>query len=275
MDNSIHSKLSTLVPACVLLAALIPGSSQAQGADFPTPLVFQAAGPNAAAIQSSVDAYRAALGDPNGSDPGPLAAGRREINWDGGGSDVTTDPVTPFEGFLDSRGALFTTPGDGLTQAPPEGGPQGGLAGLFDNPSYGTAFATFSPLRLFAPVGSNVTEAFFFIPGSDGTEPASVTGFGAVFTDVDRPDGSKKRRKGSTRIEYFGLDGKLVFTSFVPASPGDGGLSFFGIVFDEALVTRVRITTGSVALGSDDGGKVDVVAMDDFLYGEPQPAQVQ
>src|SRR5262245_13396153 len=108
MDNSMHSKLSILVPAFGLLVALAPGSSDAQEADFPPPLVFQAAGPNAAAIQGSVDAYRAALGDPNGSEPGPLPGGRREINWDGGGSDATTDPVTPFEVFLDSRGAQFT-----------------------------------------------------------------------------------------------------------------------------------------------------------------------
>ena len=64
-------------------------------------------------------------------------------------------------------------------------------------------------------------------------------GFGAVFTDVDQPDGSgpsKKRgnRGASTLIEYFDADGKVLFSSFVPASPGDGSLSFFGIVFDDA-----------------------------------------
>ena len=51
--------------------------------------VFQAAGPTAASIQGTVDAYRAALGDPNNGN-GPAAAdptGRREINWDGGGCD--------------------------------------------------------------------------------------------------------------------------------------------------------------------------------------------
>ena len=49
--------------------------------------------------------------------------------------------------------------GTGLSQAPPSGGPQGGLATLFNNPTYGTIFSTFSPLRLFTPVDSNVTEA--------------------------------------------------------------------------------------------------------------------
>jgi hypothetical protein len=245
--------------------------------DFVPPVVFQAAGPTADSIQSSVDAFRAALGDPNnGNAPGPLASGRREINWDGGGGvDATTAPVTPFNVFLNTRGGQFTTPGTGLSQAPPSGGPQGGLAALFDNPTYGTIFSTFSPLRLFTPVGSNITDGLFFIPGTNGAAPATLSGFGAVFTDVDQPDGSRRdkkdrRREASTRIEYFDADGKQLFSSFVPASPGDGSLSFFGIVFDDARIARVLITTGDVAPGPDDDAENDIVMMDDFLYGEPQ-----
>lgn len=113
----------------------------------------------------------------------------------------------------------------------------------------------------------------FFVPGSGGDIPATTTGFGAVFTDVDQPDGSKKHgnRKASTLIEYFGAYGDRLFSSFVPASPGDGSLSFFGIVFDDARVARVRIRSGDVAPGPDDDRKQDIVVMDDFIYGEPQP----
>ena len=67
------------------------------------------------------------------------------------------------------------------------------------------------------------------------------------------------------------MDGTLLFSSFVPASPGDGSLSFFGIVFDDARIAWVRITSGNVAPGPDDDAKQDIVVMDDFLYGEPQP----
>ena len=128
-------------------------------------------------------------------------------------------------------------------------------------------------MRLFTPVGSNITEARFFVPGTAGAEPATVSGFGAVFTDVDEPDGidPHKQRGASTRLEYYDADDKLIFSSFVPASPGDGGLSFFGLVFDDARIARVRITTGNVAPGPDDDEKHDIVMMDDFLYGEPQP----
>jgi hypothetical protein len=235
-------------------------------------LVFQAAGPNAESIQGTVDAFRAALGEPNnGNTLQSLASGRREINWDGGGSTDTTEPVNPFIVFLNTRGARFTTPGIGLSQAPPAGGNQGGLAVLFENPTYGTAFSTFSAPRLFTPVGSRFTDAWFFVPGTAGGTPATVTGFGAVFTDVDEPDG-QRGAKHSTRIDYFDVDGRRLFTGLVPASPGEGGLAFFGIVFEDARIFRVRITTGDSRPGPDDGKK-DIVMMDDFLYGEPQPLE--
>jgi hypothetical protein len=259
-----------------LFMALVPICQAAQSQnpnDFAPPSVFQAAGTTASSIQSSVDQFRAALGDPNNGNTGPHASGRREINWDGGNPNIiaTTDPVTPFNVFLNTRGAQFTTQGIGLSQATPSG-----LAVLFGNPTYGATFSTFSPSRLFTPVGSNITEALFFQPGTNGAVPATVSGFGAVFTDVDKPDGSgpsKKRgnRGASTLIEYFGADGKVLFSSFVPASPGDGTFSFFGIVFDEPLIARVRITTGDTVPGPDDDEKQDIVMMDDFIYGEPQP----
>ena len=71
-------------------------------------------------------------------------------------------------------------------------------------------------------------------------------------------------------MDYYDADGKRIFSGFVPASPGDGSLSFFGIVFEDARIARVRITTGNTALGPDDDEKHDIVMMDDFLYGEPQ-----
>jgi hypothetical protein len=180
--------------------------------------------------------------------------------------------------FLNTRGSQFTTPGLGLSQAPASGGPQGKLAVLFGNPTYGTIFRTFSPSRLFTPVGSNITEASFFIPGTNGTVPATVRGFGAVFTDVDQPDGSGPggkhgNRRASTLIEYFDQNPRLLFSSSVPASPGDGSLSFFGIVFDDARIASVRIETGDVAPGPNDDRRHDIVVMDDFIYGEPQLLQ--
>jgi len=241
--------------------------------------VFQAAGPSTSSIQSSVDQYRATVGAPNNGNGPSAVTGRREINWDGGSTINETTAVAgnPFSGFLITRGALFTTPdGTGFVQAPAgtDVAP-GGLAGVFGNPTYKTSFRAFSASRLFSAIGGRVTDVNFFVPGG-GNVPATVSGFGAVFTDVDQPNGSgpaQKRgnRKASTLIEYYGANGELLFSSFVPASPGDGGFSFFGIVFPDARIARVRITSGDVAPGPDDSVKQDVVMMDDFIYGEPRP----
>jgi hypothetical protein len=263
----------------LLMVLAVSESAQAQP-DRPTPLVFQAAGPDAASIQSAVDAFRASLGDNNLNNPGPLQKGRREINWDGGNPNVmdTTAPVNPFVVFLNTRGSQFKTPGLGLSQAPPSGGPQGGLAVLFGNATYATTFRAFSASRLFTPVGSNITEASFSIPGTNGNAIATVRGFGVVFTDVDQPDGSalssaRSNHKPSTLIEYFGKDGRLVFSSSVAASPGDGNLSFFAIKFDDARIALVRIKAGDVVPGPNDDKRHDIVMMDDFIYGEPQLLQ--
>jgi hypothetical protein len=258
----------------MLMAAALGALTMVMAAparDAAAQTVFQAAGPDAAAIQGAVDAYRAELGEPNnGNAAGPLAAGRREINWDGGGSTNTTDPVTPFDVFLNTRGARFTTPGQGLSQAPPSGGAQGGLEVLFNNPTYGETFQTFSAPRLFTPVGSRTTDGVFFLPGSAGSTPATVRGFGAVFTDVDQPNGTARGRH-STKIAYFDAGGQLIYTGLVPSAPGDRGLSFFGVVFDDARIARVQITTGDFRPGSNDGlFGLDIVMMDDFIYGEPQ-----
>jgi hypothetical protein len=95
-----------------------------------------------------------------------------------------------------------------------------------------------------------------------------------VFTDVDQPDGKPgsnlSNPRSSTFIQYFDRNGALIFTSFVPASPGNGNFSFFAIAFDDARIASVRIKTGDLAPGPNDDRQHDIVMMDDFIYGEPQ-----
>jgi hypothetical protein len=234
-------------------------------------IVFQAAGPDAASIQSVVDQFRGAFGGVNnGNAAGPLAEGRREINWDGGGSTATSPGPTPFDVFLNSRGARMTTPGSGFVQAPASG-----LAETFGNPSLATTFGFFSPVRLFAPVGSTITDVDFFRPGSGGTIPADVSGFGAVFADVDSPDGGgrgvrQSQRDASSAILYYDADGKLLYKSAIASSPGTATLSFFGIIFEDPRIAHVRIFTGRTVPKWGIDPRVDLVVMDDFIYGEPQ-----
>jgi hypothetical protein len=233
------------------------------------PIVFQAAGPSAASIQSSVDEFRAAIGGTNnGNAAGPLAAGRREINWDGGGSTATSPGPTPFTVFLNTRGALMETPGTGFVQAPASG-----LADTFHNPSLTNTFKAFSPVRLFAPLGSTVTDVTFFVPG--GGANAVTAGFGVVFADVDSPDGGGRRVRqskptASTQIGYYDTHGHLLYKSAIPSSPGPATLSFFGLLFPEPRIAFVRIITGREDPSRGLDPNTDLVVMDDFIYTEPQ-----
>jgi hypothetical protein len=266
MTNAIHK---IFVYAATALALAIPATAQVS--------VFQGSGPNAASLQSVVTEFRNALGANNGiavTGQPPIATGRREINWDGAGgaSTATSLGATPLDQFLEGRGTRFTTPGTGFVQAPASG-----LATVFGNPSYETIFKPFSNARLFAAVGSNITDVYFFVPGG-GEVPAATRGFGVVFTDVDLPDGSgpgEKRgnRHDSTLVEYYDASGNLLYSGFGAASPGDGSLSFLGVIVANPTVARVRIYSGNATPGVDDDGKADVVMMDDFIYGEPQRLQ--
>jgi hypothetical protein len=210
-------------------------------------------------ITDGVDAFRLVLGDPqNGATPSEQPAGRREINWDGVPAGVTnTDAFPPaFFNLNSRRGAVTSTPGSGLRVS------DNNFADV--NPAYAVEFQSFSPAKTFAAVGSNVVEVTFQVAGE--TKAAGVSGFGVVFSDVDRP--------GTATMELF--SGPLSLGTFeAPIRSDQDGQSFLGVVPDAGLlVTRVRITSGRGALGADvadvsAGGLLDLVVMDDFLYGEP------
>ena len=233
---------------------------------FGAAVVREATGPAPASIQAAVDQFRADLGGVNNGVGGTFASGRREINWDGVGDAVSSPNNLPANFFNSNspRGAVFQTPGTGFQVSAKTGNPT--LTPLrFGNinPGYPNEFQTFSPERLFTAIGSNVTDVVFFVPGS--TTPASVIGFGSVFTDVDSAT--------STTIQFFDQAGASLGIVAVPASlPGSQSLSFLGVSFNGGeRVGRVRITSGNAPLGPNDAPPgTDVVAMDDFLYGEPQ-----
>jgi len=225
-------------------------------------ITFSATGADVASITPTVNAFRAAIGGVNNANaPGPLGTGRREINWDGGGGVVATAPAgTPFNGFQNTRGALFTTPGTGFVQATPAGLDTffGRADGLYDS-----LFDAFSLERVFTPVASNIMDTTFFVPGTNGATPASVTAFGAVFSDVDLADISS--------LQFFDVNGASLGTFFVPAIAGaNNTFSFLAVRFDAGeLIARVRITTGNQVLGATNTAN-DQVVLDDFIFDEPQ-----
>lgn len=216
-------------------------------------------------ITGVVDQYRALLGENNGGDPGTKGpTGYREINWDTipdefsapnfYTSDFFNQPEAPR-----ARGIVLNTPGKGLMVSANASNPNGTLPRFGNiNPQYAELFKTFSEEKLFSPIGSNLVTITFFVPGSN--TPATVRGFGAVYTDVDTTH---------TAFEYFDKDGNSLGSFETPIA--DNGLSFLGVVFDEAIIASVEVRYGTGALGPDDGaGDVDVAVMDNFIFGEPQ-----
>src|SRR5688500_1312212 len=113
-------------------------------------------------------------------------------------------------------------------------------------------------------VGSNVIDVHFRVAGE--TTPAAVTGFGVVFSDVDRA--------GSATIEFFDRDGRSLGVLTAPVRSDAAGLSFAGARFAQPIVARARVTsrTGALGAGAKDvtaGGQRDLVVTDNFIYGEP------
>lgn len=207
-------------------------------------------------ITAALALFRTSLGgDSANRDPGEQPSGRREINWDGVSGvrlNVDTFPIDGFRG----RGQLFSTLGTGLRVS--DNNLTDVEAGL------GLQFAAFSPTKIFVPIGSPVIDVRYVVAGSDIA--AQVNGFGVVFSDVDRA--------GSTSLEFFDAAGTSLRKAFAPIRSDAAGHSFVGVVFQSAIVARVRIQVGdaAVAAGALDfsaGGANDLVATDDFIAGEP------
>jgi hypothetical protein len=237
-----------------------------------------AAGANPASIQAAVDQFRADLGPLNPNTAQSFGSGRREINWDGVPNNFASPNPIPGDFFntTSPRGLITTsTSGPVLT-----GGPlqpfqvsstlASGVPVRFGNinPTYTNEFQAFSGERIFTTTrGSNVVEITFRIPGTN--IPATVSGFGAVFTDVD---------SRSTIMQFYDDKGALLRSPNGPVDGVDKGLSFQGVSYNDGTrISKVVLVLGNVPLsaGTTDGaGDIfDVVAMDDFIYSEPHAAE--
>jgi hypothetical protein len=248
-----------------LAGALFGCSDEDYGPTPPPPLppppaatVFSASGD----IRAKVEEFRNALGPSNGTVSGEQATGRREINWDGAAA-IPFNNRNDFPGdFFNVNvnvGAIFTTSGTGLRND----------SLLFSevNPSYAAELGAFSPTKIFAPVGSNQLDQLFQVAGQ--SNPALVRGFGIVFNDVDVAD--------RTTIQLFAQDGSQLGTFVSPVRSDASGFTFVGITFPGAIIARARITlgTGAMSPAANDvsaGGSVDIVVLDNVIYGEPRDA---
>lgn len=247
--------LFSAIPFLLILVGVAPVATQ-----------FTGIGIDATALAPTVDAYKYELNNgggtaPTAPDPVNNPDGFRSINWDAAPESVSDPNFFPGDFFnanfnRRARGMGFTTTGVGflLSATLASGNPI--------NFGYGPEFTTFSPERLFSPLGSNVFDVHFFNPVNP-VQAALVDGFWAVFTDVELPN--------TTHMDYFDENNALLASIDVPEL--DKGLSFAGIHFDSegSVVSRVRVYLGNFELGITEGGPIDIVVMDDFIAGEMVP----
>ena len=220
-------------------------------------------------LQATVDHFRQLLGSKNnGNAPGPLHEGHRSVNWDGAG--VPFEMPGDFFKVNVPRGLETFVHGDAFRVSNPNNEPD--VDNLFDsvNPEAAKDFVAFTPNRLFTGLKGNVMRAEFTVPGRG--DPATVSGFGAVFVDVDQ--------KGTAMV-FVDEHKCLIKKVNVPVKKH--GLSFAGIVVTKKdgrpLRRKTAIQQVQMRLGNQiiDGGiddekkKKDIVVLDDFIYGEPQP----
>ncbi len=236
-------------------------------------MIFSDAGPDRASIEDTVDAFRDALGGLNPFVPENFDGGRRQIDWDAA-PDAISDP-NPFPGdFFNgdrapiARGIEFQETGDteGFALSSTEAS---GTPPTFGDP----AFEVFSEERLFTPVGGNTFDVFFFDPANNDV-PATSTGLGIIFSGVDDNQ--------FAAMSFFDLDGMLldlpgIDSNVLTAAEEPEGLSFIGVVFDDPVVAKVSVVSGSESflsngLFTESGG--DRIVMDDFIFGEPTPVPV-
>lgn len=235
-------------------------------------------GANPAAIQAIVDQFRTDLGALNPNTTQTFAGGRREINWDGVPDAFSAPNFFPANFFNSNspRGVVFGSPasntGNDTSNFIVSSTTASGTPVRFGNidASYSSIFQTFSAERLFTTRNgtdnSNIITIQFFIPGTN--IPAGVNGFGAVFCDVDS--------NVNAIMRVYGTDGRLL-TSPVSVGANNNGLSFLGVSFNAGeKIARVEIIAGNNTLksGTIDGvNGVDLIALDDFIYGEPHAIQ--
>lgn len=264
--KKIISLVNTTLLAMLLAVATISAA----------PVVRQGSGANTAGLQAIVDQFRTDLGGSNNGVGGSFTNGRREINWDGvpdGFAEPNNLPIDFFN-VNSPRGVIFNAvedaTGAGLNQFAVSSTTASGVPVRFGNlnASYSTIFTTFSAQRLFIARNTHILEVNFTIPGTN--IPATVSGFGVVFTDVDSVTGG-----GRSLIRVYDVNGRQLSGASAPAL--DNGLSFVGISFNAGeRIARVVIESGNAGLSSsntDGTNGVDVVAMDDFIYGEPRASQ--
>jgi streptogramin lyase len=227
----------------------------------------------AGTANAALNAFTAAIGGANnGANPPGRTGGFRAINWDavaldgtdfGGASTVIVPnnvvgiPVNRFQERGVEFEEVYAVSGDGFVSVNP------GVAGQFP---------AFSPTKTFAMFNDNTIDFNFVLPSTHTTPAIQAVsrGFGAIFLDVETPN--------TTSIEYF--NGTTSLGKFFVPPGSSGQAEFFGVLFQNPVITNVHIELGTATLfsfngttatsgPSDNPATTDLAVTDDFVYAEP------
>jgi hypothetical protein len=255
----------TTLIAAAFAAILLAGCDKDYDDDHtppppPPPVVVSASGDLTAALTQ----FRTVLGDPLNTTPNQTA-GRREVNWDGAPAAVTNNNTFPLDFFNSTDPAVGNARKRGLQYVGAVNSLRLDSSSFVEiDPSYADNFKAFSAKKAITSINSNITEIEFRVAGT--TTPASVKGFGVVFSDVDQDN--------YTTIQFY--DGNKSLGVFkAPTRSDANGHSFLGVQFPNDKITRIKITAGNGTLGVgvkdvSNGGNKDLVVFDDFFYSEPK-----
>lgn len=212
-------------------------------------------------ITNAVQEFRTILGELN-TVPGKTI-GRREINWDGvpdafAMQSLPIDFFNPIGSMANQslqRGLAYEAGGDFRVSSM-------SFAELSsETPSDLTAF---SGSKLFANSSAALWQVGFQVAAESTL--ASIDAFGAVFVGVDLANTSYLELLNGTQV---------LGRYYVPPHNSTSNFSFVGVHFKNTRFTHVRIAHGNASIKSGEkdiskGGTKDVVALDDFIYSEPQ-----
>jgi hypothetical protein len=241
------------VLVALILCILVIGCKKERAED--KALVFSASGD----ITAKLTEFRNLLGNLNNTTG--LTSGRREVNWDGvpdslEGKSIPGDffnPTEPGSQVSLQRGLVYAIADNARVS-------KTGFSDINSNAS--SEFSSFSGNKTFSVVNANRWPVSFEVPGQN--REASVKGFGAVFSDVDKAN--------STSIEFFNGQASLG-QFFVPPHNNQNSFSFLAVYFPNAVITEIHIShEGKLIDGEKDitqGGSRDLIVLDDFIYSEP------
>ena len=217
--------------------------------------LFEANVDSAGELQPTVDAFRAALGERNANDPvNGDPGGRREIDFENV-PDHVADPNSLPGDFFNAAAPGFAAGLEFRGVLPGTGFEVSASAASSEPIEFGfpAGFTPFSGERLFTPTGETIFDILFFDPARPEV-PALTRGLGIVFTDVE---------DDRATLSFFDRFDNLLFEDTI-ASGANASLSFFGAIFTDFEIARVRVNAGIVG--------VDSIVMDDFIFGEPVAA---